>query len=1230
MGVKQLWTLLSPVGRPVLLETMEGKALAIDSSIWIYQFQATMRDKEGRGLNNAHLLGFLRRICKLLFYGIKPVFVFDGGAPALKRSTIVERKRRKAGASLSHAKVAERLLAAQLRREAVSHVKKRQGAHKAATADNVPAGPSKGLLDENTVYLEDVMPSLASSSPQKPKSPEKTAPPSPESPKKYEWRDHDPYKLPDVDLSAKIAAATRDTDEDGFMRNVDPRLATEEELRHFIETMRPEDFDATSPAFRELPTEVQYEIIGDLRLKSRQTSHSRLQKMLKSSKTAMDFSKAQIRGLSDRNRLTQQLLLTTNSMGNEVDHHIMIPVRIAAERNREYVLVKNEGPTGGWSLTIKDQGTKEKPIHVRPDSDDDDDMEEVEINEPVDMGYWLTLYRLQYSSTFDNRRMALASIGKANSPNKASSVKTEPIVQTKVKQPEPLFAPDIDSDHIDDDHIDDDHIDDDMDVNLRVAIEESLEEKEEHDLQDAIRASRTHQGRHEHLQTEGAGPSRSSIGDFPRPDVLPEDSELSLSEDEDSYINIFASTPERPKIRDKTPSMPFTKTEPISSRSEVKIYRAEDGIKQPSSSVHPYDPDSVIIDTSSFFSPSPPPVSLPQGVEKASTTIATHMETPIDSTISSGNAASSATVGTVKNEYVPMMQSATPTRLESHTITPSDKHEMEEDEDDDEDDEDDEDDMIEEDLGFGLDATHPVHVSIEQPKYSLPGSSKHAISDEVEKPKEDDDEEEVFSQWSKSPSPIPIQLDSTTKQGQLEPNNDMDVPEQVDADEEQHWDAAQEMNAQDEEGEFARFLSQMKGKDLDTVRGEIEAEIKELNKAKKAHQRDSEEITQQMVGQIMMLLRLFGIPYITAPMEAEAQCATLLSLGLVEGVITDDSDIFLFGGTRVFKNMFNQSKTVECFLASDLQKELGLDQEKLIRLAYLLGSDYVDGLAGVGPVLAMELLQEFEDDSEVDPLHKFKEWWTKVQSGRDKDLDNNTEFRNRFKKKFRKLHLSGDWPNPAVRDAYYHPTVDESEEPFRWGLPDLDALRTFLGEELRWPQAKVDDLLVPIIKKMGERSRNITANRQGTLNGYFDASGGFGSGTLAPRKRQPFASKRLQQVVSGYRKQKDAARSSTPGKVKGESTIAASRSQESKIPIKSSLENPSKRGKTKAKTASRPRKKRKVEVEEDEEMYESENDESMEEVNLDKDLVPDRPLNVQLRARKGKAASNLIEDSDSE
>jgi DNA excision repair protein ERCC-5 len=141
------------------------------------------------------------------------------------------------------------------------------------------------------------------------------------------------------------------------------------------------------------------------------------------------------------------------------------------------------------------------------------------------------------------------------------------------------------------------------------------------------------------------------------------------------------------------------------------------------------------------------------------------------------------------------------------------------------------------------------------------------------------------------------------------------------------------------------------------------------------------------------MLRLFGIPYITAPMEAEAQCAALGALGLVDGIITDDSDVFLFGGKRVLKNMFNQSKTVECFLLPDLARELGLERDTLIRLAYLLGSDYVEGLPGVGPVVAMELLREFPGE---DGLHKFKDWWRKVQMGKDRESETHTKFRKRF------------------------------------------------------------------------------------------------------------------------------------------------------------------------------------------------------------------------------------------
>lgn len=64
MGVQGLWQLLEPVGRRVNIETISNKRLAVDASIWLYQFMRAMRDERGEMLPNAHLIGFFRRICR--------------------------------------------------------------------------------------------------------------------------------------------------------------------------------------------------------------------------------------------------------------------------------------------------------------------------------------------------------------------------------------------------------------------------------------------------------------------------------------------------------------------------------------------------------------------------------------------------------------------------------------------------------------------------------------------------------------------------------------------------------------------------------------------------------------------------------------------------------------------------------------------------------------------------------------------------------------------------------------------------------------------------------------------------------------------------------------------------------------------------------------------------------------------------------------------------------------
>ncbi|GBE87985.1 DNA repair protein [Sparassis crispa] len=1097
MGVKSLWSLLDPVGRPVLLETMEGKAMAIDSSIWIYQFQATMRDKEGRGLVNAHVLGFLRRICKLLFYGIQPVFVFDGGAPTLKRATIAERKKKKSGAAISHAKLAERLLAAQMRREALCHVQAKSSDGKGK--GKAPAGPV--TLDENTVYLEDLDENTPRTPPKKvPQDGGQPSPPS--SKKKSRWQDHDPYKLPEVNLEDVIAKATRSS-------VPDPRLATEEELSAFIEEMRPEDFDVTSPAFHELPTEVKYEIVGDLRLKSRQTSYKRLQNMLRNAKTPLDFSKEQIKNLKQRNSLTQQLLVTTDSIGKA---HVQIPIRIASERNREYLLVKNEGEGGGWVLGIRDEGTQSKPIEIdqnqekveeKEGSDDDENMEEVDIsakNTPYD----LDLRELR-------RGQALTALAKRYTPKKLAPL------TTKIKKPkprsQPLFAPDEDEEPAVQASEDDGE--------LSLAIQQSLVYEEESNLRRALEASRSEMAS-SYGSNIGASTS-SSTSALAGPSTPPHhastsriEGRLSMdleSDDDDMYasptrletaLSIGGAGPLRRPLSHAAQPMansPSSRRQPTFGVPTLLLPR------QSPISVAPHPPPAITVSDSEDDMeevPVPPPSapSSVQSVARLSTAIMqlpsppqrprspSPLTAPLESdsdddmqeVLPSVPAQSrSQQSADTAAEFRPTSTPATPLaapELDIHSVPPRlsgpstnrDTGEA---------------------LGVPQERSHSPSPALQ---FKI---NYHSNEDEGASGSENENE-----RWSRSPSP-------TTG-----PSQDKTAPAVSTA---EGWDPAEEMDPQAEEGEFARFISQVKGRDLDTVRREIDDEISALNQQKKVAMRDSEDITQQMISQIMIMLRLFGIPYITAPMEAEAQCAELLALNLVDGIITDDSDVFLFGGMRVLKNMFNQSKTVECFLLPDLERELGLDRDKLIRLAYLLGSDYTDGLPGVGPVVAMELLKEFPGQ---DGLHKFKDWWQKIQSGRDKPEDTQSKFRKRFKKRFKELYLPDDWPNAAVRDAYHHPTVDESEEPFKWGLPDLDALRHFFNSELGWSPTKVDDLLLPIIHKMGKRGQSSAMNKQGNLNSFFDVPIG---GAHAPRKRQAYGSKRLQDVLTDFRKKRDQA-----------------------------------------------------------------------------------------------------------
>lgn len=74
-------------------------------------------------------------------------------------------------------------------------------------------------------------------------------------------------------------------------------------------------------------------------------------------------------------------------------------------------------------------------------------------------------------------------------------------------------------------------------------------------------------------------------------------------------------------------------------------------------------------------------------------------------------------------------------------------------------------------------------------------------------------------------------------------------------------------------------------------------------------------------------------------------------MGIVDGIITEDSDTFLFGGKNVFRGVFQNN--IRYYSFRNMQEKLKLTKEKLIIFALLLGSDYTGGVKGVGLVNAM-------------------------------------------------------------------------------------------------------------------------------------------------------------------------------------------------------------------------------------------------------------------------------------
>ncbi|XP_067937764.1 flap endonuclease 1-like [Watersipora subatra] len=264
---------------------------------------------------------------------------------------------------------------------------------------------------------------------------------------------------------------------------------------------------------------------------------------------------------------------------------------------------------------------------------------------------------------------------------------------------------------------------------------------------------------------------------------------------------------------------------------------------------------------------------------------------------------------------------------------------------------------------------------------------------------------------------------------------------------------------------------QLKSGELEKRSERREEAQKELEKAKEAG--DTEVVdkmskrlvraTREHTEECKELLALMGIPFVSAPCEAEAQCAELVKCGKCYAVGTEDMDALTFGSSVLLRHLtYSEARKmpIKEFHLERVLKDMELTQDQFIDLCILLGCDYCDSIKGIGPKKAVDLIRK----------HKTIE---NVIANIDKS----------------KYPIPEDWLYKEARELFRHPEVtDASEIELKWTEPKEKELIEYMCEQKGFNEDRIKSGIAKLKKAKG-------VTTQGRLDTFFKVS-------LSPSKKR--------------------------------------------------------------------------------------------------------------------------------
>lgn len=125
------------------------------------------------------------------------------------------------------------------------------------------------------------------------------------------------------------------------------------------------------------------------------------------------------------------------------------------------------------------------------------------------------------------------------------------------------------------------------------------------------------------------------------------------------------------------------------------------------------------------------------------------------------------------------------------------------------------------------------------------------------------------------------------------------------------------------------------------------------------------DVTPEMAKSVIEYLKKREIKYIVAPYEADPQLVYLENLNLVDAIISEDSDLLIFGAKILLTKLNEFGDCIE--INRDNFKKCKnfpfglLNQDQLRMMACLSGCDYTNGISNIGIIKALKLVRRLSN-----------------------------------------------------------------------------------------------------------------------------------------------------------------------------------------------------------------------------------------------------------------------------